>query len=114
MVSKEKKKSGEKCLSVRNEFSARDFPSVEDYAGHFSLFSTYRNNIVFLMPIVSWGGTRTEEVLSLEVLGTLAYARHTDLMLQQQINISSIFRNMILPSVRGVGLQFVCRDSLLC
>lgn len=99
---------------MRNEFSARDFPSVEDYAGHFSLFSTYRNNIVFLMPIVSWGGTRTEEVLSLEVLGTLAYARHTDLMLQQQINISSIFRNMILPSVRGVGLQFVCRGSLLC
>lgn len=53
---------------VRNEFSACDFPSVEDYAGHFSLFSSYRNNIVFLMPIVSWGGT--EEVLSLEVLGT--------------------------------------------
>lgn len=97
---------------VRNEFSACDFPSVEDYAGHFSLFSSYRNNIVFLMPIVSWGGT--EEVLSLEVLGTLAYACHTDLMLQQQINISSIFKNMILPSVRGVGLQFVCRGNLLC
>lgn len=97
---------------MRNEFSPCDFPSVEDCAGHFSLFSSYRNNIVFLMPIVSWGGTRTEEVLSLEVLGTLAYACHTDLMLQQQINISSILKNMILPSVRG--LQFVGRGSLLC
>lgn len=48
------------------------------------------------MPIVSCGGTRTEEVLSLEVLGTLAYASHTDLMLQEQINISSMFRNIIL------------------
>lgn len=108
------RRSGEKCISVRNEFSACDFPSVEDYAGHFSLFSFYRNNIVFLMPIVSWGGTRREEVLSLEVLGTLAYACHTDLMLQQQINISSIFENMIPLSVRGVGLQFVCRGNLLC
>lgn len=78
------------------------------------MFSSYRNNIVFLMPVVSWGGIRTEEVLSLEVLGTLAYACHTDLMLQQQINISSIFKNMILPSVGGVYLQFVCWGNLLC
>lgn len=110
MVSK--KKSGEKCSLVRNEFSACDFLSVEDYAGHFSVFSSYRNNIAFLLPIVSWGGT--EEVLSLEVLGTLAYACHTALMLQQQINISSIFKSMILPSARGVGLQFVCRGNLQC
>lgn len=78
------------------------------------MFSSYRNNIVFLMPVVSWGGIRTEEGLSLEVFGTLAYACHTDLMPQQKINTSSIFKNMILPSVGGVCLQFVCWGNLLC
>lgn len=83
-------------------------------SGHFSQFSSYRNNIVFLMPVVSCGETGTEEVLSLEVLGTLAYACHTNLVLQQQRSIRTIFRNIILPSMKGIGLQFLCRGSLRC
>lgn len=79
-------------------------------SGHFSLFSSYRNIIVFLMPIASCGETGTEEVLSLEGLVTLPCDYYTDLMLQQQRNISTIFRNII----KGIGLQFICRGSLRC
>lgn len=92
MISKEE--SG--VLQWEMHFLLLIFCLSKTTSGHLSLFSSYRNNIVFLMPIVSCGGTRTEEVLSLEVLGTLAYASHTDLMLQEQINISSMFRNIIL------------------
>lgn len=53
-------------------------------------------------------------MLTLEVFDTLAYACHADLMLQQQRSISSMFRNIILGSVTGIGLQFFCRGNLRC
>lgn len=110
MISKEKSDE----LQWEMRFLLLIFRLSKTTSGHFSLFSSYRNNIVFLMPIVSCGGTRTEDVLSLEVLGTLAYACLTGLMLQQQGNISSMLSNIILLSIRGVGLQFVCRGELRC